>query len=88
MVLAMLAAVGPGAHRAVTLIAGHIVRDPHIWVIAILLVGALAYDWRTRGTHHPTLFWGGALLIALQMTRRLVGGTDAWQHLGSWLLKH
>jgi hypothetical protein len=88
MVLAMLAAVGPGAHRAVTLIAGHIVRDPHIWVIAVLLVGALAHDWRTRGTPHPTLFWGGALLIALQMTRRLVGGTDAWQHLGSWLLKH
>jgi hypothetical protein len=86
MVLAMLAAVGPGAHRAVTLIAGHIVRDPHIWVIAVLLIGALAYDWRTRGAPHPILFWGGALLIALQMTRRLVGGTDVWQHIGRWLL--
>lgn len=86
MVLAMLAAVGPGAHRAVTLIAGHVVRDPHIWVIAVLLAGGLIYDWRTRGTPHPVLLWGGAFLIALQMTRRLAGGTDAWQHIGGWLL--
>jgi hypothetical protein len=86
MVLAMLAAVGPGAHRAVTLIAGHVVRDPHIWVIAMLLVGALAYDWRTRGRPHPVLFWGGALLIALQMTRNFVGSSDVWQHIGNWLL--
>lgn len=86
MVLAMLAAVGPGAHRAVTLIAGQVVRDPHIIVIALLLVGALAYDWRTRGTPHPILVWGGALLIALQMTRRLVGGSAVWQHVGNWLV--
>jgi len=86
MVLAMLAAVGPGAHRAVTLIAGHVVRDPHIIVIALLLAGALAYDWRTRGTPHPVLLCGGVLLIALQMTRRFVGSSDVWQHVGNWLL--
>ncbi len=86
MLLAMLAAVGPGAHRAVTLIAGHVVRDPHIWVIAVLLSGALAYDWRTRGRPHPVLLWGGVLLIALQLTRRVVGGSDLWQQIGSWLI--
>lgn len=86
MVLAMLAVVGPGAHRAVTLIAGPVVRDPHIWVIAMLLAGGLIYDWRTRGTPHPVLFLGGTLLIALQLTRRLVGDTDLWRHVGSWML--
>ena len=86
MVLAMLAVVGPGANRAVVLIVGHVVRDPHILVIAVLLVGALLYDWCTRGTPHPVLFWGGALLIALQLTRRFVGGSDVWQHVGNWLI--
>jgi hypothetical protein len=87
MILAMLAAVGPGAHRAVMLIAGDVVRDPHIWVIAGLLAGALAYDWRTRGRPHPILFWGGTLLIALQVTRRYVGATDLWFQIGTWLLR-
>jgi hypothetical protein len=86
MLLAMLAAVGPGAHRAVTLIAGHVVRDPHIWVIAVLLAGALGDDWRTRGRPHPVLLWGGVLLIALQLTRRLVGGSELWQQIGNWLI--
>lgn len=86
MILAMLAVVGPGAHRAVVLIAGHFMRDPHILVIAILLVGCLIYDWRTRGAPHPVVLWGGALLIGLQLTRQFVGGSSLWQHIASWLL--
>jgi hypothetical protein len=86
MVLAMLAVVGPGAHRAVVLIAGHFMRDPHILVIAVLLVGALIYDWHTRGTPHPVLLWGGILLIALQLTRQFVGGSELWQQIGNWLI--
>jgi hypothetical protein len=86
MVLAMLAVVGPGAHRAAVLIAGHFMRDPHILVIAVLLVGAFLYDWRSRGAPHPVLFWGGVLLIALQLTRRLVGGSELWQQIGNWLI--
>ena len=86
MILAMLAVVGPGAHRAVVLIAGHSMRDPHILVIAVLLVGALIYDRRTRGTLHPVLLWGGILLIALQMTRGFVGGSELWQQIGNRLI--
>lgn len=86
MVLAMLAVVGPGAHRAVRLIAGDGMRDPHIPVIAVLLAGGLIYDWRMRGKPHPVLLWGGTLLIALQVTRRVVGGSDLWQRIGNWLL--
>lgn len=87
MVLAMLAVVGPGAHRAVTLIVGHGAPHSHVVVIAVLLGIALVYDWRTRGTPHPVLLWGGVLLIALQLTRRLVGGSDLWQQIGSWLIR-
>ena len=86
MVLAMLAVVGPGAHRAVVLIVGHSMRDAHILVIAVLLTVALGYDWRTRGTPHPVLLWGGILLIALQLTRQLVGGSELWQQIGNWLI--
>jgi hypothetical protein len=86
MVLAMLAAVGPGAHRAVTLIAGHGAPHSHVIVITMLLVACLVYDWRTRGRPHPVLLWGGVLLIALQLTRRLVGGSELWQQIGNWLI--
>jgi uncharacterized membrane protein YidH (DUF202 family) len=85
MLLAMLAAVGPGAHRAVTLIVGH-APDSHVLVIAVLLVSGLVYDWRTRGTPHPALLWGGILLIVLQLTRRLVGGRELWQQIGNYLI--
>jgi signal transduction histidine kinase len=86
MLLAMLALVGPGAHRAVTLIVGHGAPHSHVLVIAVLLVGCLVYDWRTRGSPHPALLCGGVLLIALQWSRRLVGGSDLWQQIGNWLM--
>ena len=86
MVLAMLAVVGPGAHRAVTLIVGHGAPDSYILVNAVLLGCGLGYDWRTRGTPHPALLCGGVLLIASQLTRRLVGGSDLWQQIGNWLI--
>jgi hypothetical protein len=86
MVLAMLAVVGPGAHRAVALIAGSAAPHSHVVVIDVLLAGCLLYDWRTRGIPHPLLLWGGAVLIALQWSRRLVGGSELWQKLGSWLI--
>ena len=86
MVLAMLAVVGPGAHRAIFLIVGHGAPDSHVFVIGLLLVAGLVYDWRSRGTPHPVLLWGGTLLIALQLTRRLVGGSALWQQIGNWLI--
>jgi hypothetical protein len=87
MVLAMLALIGPGAHRAVTLLVGHGSPHSHVLVIGVLLMICLAYDWRTRGTPHPVLLWGGTSLVVLQLTRRLVGGSEAWQEAARWLMK-
>jgi hypothetical protein len=86
MVLAMLALMGPGAHRAVTLLVGHSSPHSHVLVIGVLLVNCLVYDWRRRGTPHPVLLWGGVLLVMLQLTRRLVGGSEVWQEIGRWLI--
>lgn len=86
MLLAMIAAVGPGANRAVVLFAGQAVRDFHVAVILVLVSAALLYDWRTRGRPQWALVSGSILLIASQMTRRLVGGSEFWARVGHWLV--
>jgi hypothetical protein len=86
MLLATVTIVGPAATRAVVLLVGRGFRDPHVPVMATLLVGALVSDWRTRGRPHWLLLSGGLVLIASQVTRRLVGGTEAWAAIGNWLI--
>jgi len=86
MLLASMAIVGPGATRAVRLIVGHGIPDSHIPVMVALILSALAYDWRTRGRPHWVLVAGGLLLIASQLTRRLVGGSHLWAQIGGWLI--
>ena len=86
MLLATITIVGPATTRAVALLAGRSLRDPHVIVMSVLLLMALLSDWRTRGRPHWWLLCGGLALIASQMTRRLVGGTDAWAVIGNWLI--
>ena len=86
MLLAMIAAVGPGANRAVVLLTGRPAGDFHVLLISALVLLGLINDWRTRGRPHSVLFWGGALLVASQLTRRSVGGSDIWARVGHWLL--
>jgi len=86
MLLATIAIVGPAAARAVVLLVGRGIRDPHVIVMSALLLVALLADWRTRGRPHWLLLCGGLVLIASQVTRRLVGGTKAWALIGNWLI--
>jgi len=86
MLLATIAVIGPGVTRAVALLAGHGIRDSHIAVMAVLLLAALLYDWRTRGRPHWVLLSGASLLIASQLTRRFVGGSETWAPVGNWLI--
>lgn len=86
MLLATIAVIGPGVTRAVVLLAGRGIRESHIAVMATLLLLALLYDWRTRGRPHWVLLGGGLLLIVSQLTRRLVGGSETWAHIGNWLI--
>jgi hypothetical protein len=47
-------------------------------VILLLVSAGLLYDRRTRGRPHWVLVSGSILLIASQVTRRLVGGSELW----------
>jgi len=53
--------------------------------MAALLVAGCAYDWRTRGRPHPVWLWGVVLLV-LQFTRHLAGGSAVWARIGGWLI--
>jgi hypothetical protein len=87
MLLATLSILGPGIARAVALIAGHGIRDSHIAVMSALLLVAWLHDWRMRGRPHWVWLIGGPLVIGLQWTRRLVGGSEAWAQIGNWLIQ-
>jgi uncharacterized membrane protein YozB (DUF420 family) len=87
MLLATITVIGPGVTRAVAFLFGRGIRDPHIPVESVLVLLALIYDWRTRGRPHWILLGGGVLTVGLQLTRRLVGGSEVWAHVGSWLIQ-
>ena len=86
MLLATIAIIGPAASRAVVLLLGRGIRDPHVIVMSALLLVALVSDWRSRGRPHWVLGCGGLVLIVSQLTRRLIGGTEAWGVIGGWLI--
>ena len=86
MLLATISIVGPAATRATVLLLGRGIRDPHVFVMSALLLAAVISDWRTRGRPHWWLVCGAFVLIASQVTRRIIGGTEAWALIGNWLI--
>jgi hypothetical protein len=87
MLLAMIAAIGPAVTRAVVFVFGFGIRDSHIPVESALVLTALLYHWQTRRRLHWVLLCGGMLLIGLQATRRVVGGSEMWTQIGNWLIR-
>ena len=87
MLLAMIAVIGPALTRAVALMLGSGIRDPHLPVESALVLSGLIYHWRTRRRLQYVFLGGGLLLIATQATRRLVGGSEMWAQIGSWLVQ-
>ena len=59
---------------------------PAFFGIANVFVIAIAiYDWRTRGRVHPATIWGGLFLLASQVGRLVISGTEAWHSIAVWL---
>jgi hypothetical protein len=59
---------------------------PAFFGLANLFVIAIAiYDWRTRGRVHPATIWGGLFLLASQLGRLVISGTEAWHSFAVWL---
>lgn len=62
-----------------------IVTVPPALVADLLVVAAIAYDWKRRGRPHPVWIVGGALLLVLQVTRPLVAATPEWEAMAAML---
>ena len=44
----------------------------------VLIIAIAAYDLITRGRVHAATLWGGAFIIASQVARLAISGTDGW----------
>ena len=53
--------------------------------VDLLLVGAMVYDWRTRGRPHPAYLIGGALLLANQLVGVPLSATTGWMAIATWV---
>jgi hypothetical protein len=47
----------------------------------------LAYDLTTRRRIHPTMAWGGLLIVASQPLRLMLSGTPAWMAFATWVTR-
>ena len=54
------------------------VATPPTLVAALLIVVAIAYDWRTRGRPHSVYVFGLAAVIASNLASVLMSRTDLW----------
>jgi hypothetical protein len=56
---------------------------PPALVADLLIIVAMMYDWRTRGRPHPVYLFGGAAVLAYQVTRPLIGETEFWKSIAT-----
>lgn len=52
----------------------------------LILVAAMAFDWRTRGRPHPAYLIGGAAYVALKVLQVPVSETQAWHAISGFIL--
>ena len=52
----------------------------------VLVVIALAWDWRASGRVHAVLLWGGLICIASQPIREFLSWTPVWMAIAHRLL--
>ena len=51
-----------------------------------LIVAAIIHDWRSHGRVHPAYWWGFGVTMAVQLSRPVVGHTEAWYRFTDFLL--
>ncbi len=54
-------------------------------IVDLLVVAAIAYDWRTRGRPHPIYLVGLAVMLAVQLLHGPVSATPAWRGFADYL---
>jgi hypothetical protein len=55
-------------------------------VADLFLIALIVHDVKTRGRVHAATAWGGAVLVASQPLRLIIGGTETWQSLAGWMV--
>ena len=53
----------------------------------LLILAALAYDWKARGRVHPAYLWGFAAVLAVHLSRPFLSRTEAWQGFADLLVR-
>jgi len=56
-------------------------------ITIVLILAAIAYDWRARGRPHTVYLVGGAIIAAAIFLRIPLGDTSAWQATAGFLAK-
>jgi hypothetical protein len=62
-----------------------VTTGPYI-VVDVLILVAMAFDWRTRGRPHPALVIGALFVVASQLSRFAIGPTAAWHDIATWMV--
>jgi hypothetical protein len=90
----------PQAHKRLMLLStiamldAAIARLPGLFVLGppvffaiqdLFLLGAIFYDYKSRGRVHPAYIWGGLLILLSQPLRLVVAGTPLWLAFGDWV---
>lgn len=55
-------------------------------VADLLIVAAMIHDRKTRGRIHPAYWYGGAIVLAVQLLRLPLSTTSGWMHVTDWLI--
>ena len=53
----------------------------------LLILAAILHDWRARGRPHPAYLWGFGAVLAVHLSRPIVGRSDAWFGFTDFLVR-
>jgi hypothetical protein len=51
----------------------------------LCVIGAMVYDWRTRGRPHHVYVYGLILLVVQPIVTVMIATTDAWNNIAQWI---
>jgi uncharacterized membrane protein YozB (DUF420 family) len=55
--------------------------------VCLLVITSMVWDRRAHGRIHPSLLWGGGLLMLSLPARFALSQTDAWLAIARWLIR-
>lgn len=54
------------------------------FIADVVIIAAMAYDWRTRGRVHPAYWWGLGAILLVQLGRIPFSKTQAWLNFADY----